>query len=77
MLFLERQMATKTFEQAMEELENIVDALEKGDLTLEQTIKKFERGMELSKFCSEKLTEVELKLKKLVKTENGFQLEIM
>ncbi|MDW7681475.1 MAG: exodeoxyribonuclease VII small subunit [bacterium] len=70
-------MATKTFEQAMEELENIVDALEKGDLTLEQTIKKFERGMELSKFCSEKLTEVELKLKKLVKTENGFQLEIM
>ncbi|HDP99675.1 MAG TPA: exodeoxyribonuclease VII small subunit [bacterium] len=74
---MERQMATKTFEQAMEELENIVDALEKGDLTLEQTIKKFERGMELSKFCSEKLTEVELKLKKLVKTENGFQLEIM
>jgi exodeoxyribonuclease VII small subunit len=70
-------MATKTFEQAIEKLEAIVDELEQGDLTLEETLKKFEEGMELSKFCTDKLNQAEQKLKKLVKTEDGFQLEIM
>lgn len=70
-------MATKTLEQAIEKLEAIVDELEQGDLPLEETIKKFEEGMELSKFCTDKLNQAEQKLKKLVKTEDGFQLEIM
>lgn len=70
-------MPQKTFEQAIEKLETIVDELEQGDLTLEETIKKFEDGMELSKFCTDKLNQAEQKLKKLVKTEDGFQLEIM
>jgi len=70
-------MATRTFEQAIEKLEAIVSELEQGDLTLEQTIKKFEEGMELSKFCTEKLNQAEQKLKKLVKTEDGFQLEVL
>ncbi len=70
-------MATKTFEQAIEKLETIVDELEQGDLTLEETLNKFEQGMELSKFCTDKLNQAEQKLKKLVKTEDGFQLEIM
>ena len=70
-------MAAKTFEQAIEKLEAIVEELEQGDLTLEETIKKFEAGMELSKFCTDKLNQAEQKLKKLVKTEDGFQLEIL
>ena len=70
-------MPQKTFEQAIEKLEAIVDELEQGDLPLEETIKKFEEGMELSKFCTEKLNQAEQKLKKLVKTEDGFQLEII
>ncbi len=70
-------MATKTFEQAIKKLEAIVAELEQGDLPLEDTIKKFEEGMELSKFCMEKLNQAEQKLKKLVKAEDGFQLEIM
>jgi exodeoxyribonuclease VII small subunit len=70
-------MATKTFEQAIEKLEAIVNELEQGDLTLEETLKKFEEGMELSKFCTDKLNQAEQKLKKLVKTEDGFQLEIL
>jgi len=70
-------MPPKTFEQAIEKLEAIVDELEQGDLPLEETIKKFEEGMELSKFCTDKLNQAEQKLKKLVKTEDGFQLEIM
>ena len=70
-------MTAKTFEHAIEKLEAIVDELEQGDLTLEDTIKKFEEGMELSKFCTDKLNQAEQKLKKLVKTEDGFQLEIL
>ncbi|UCE04683.1 MAG: exodeoxyribonuclease VII small subunit [bacterium] len=70
-------MPPKTFEQAIEKLEEIVDELEQGDLTLEETLKKFEEGMELSKFCTDKLNQAEQKLKKLVKTEDGFQLEVM
>lgn len=68
-------MAVKSFEQAMEQLEQIVDQMEQGDLTLEETLAKFEEGMKLSKFCLEKLNQAEQKLKKLVKTEDGFQLE--
>lgn len=68
-------MAVKSFEQAMEQLEQIVDQMEQGDLTLEETLAKFEEGMKLSQFCLEKLNQAEQKLKKLVKTEGGFQFE--
>ncbi len=68
-------MAVKSFEQAMEQLEQIVDQMEQGELTLEETLAKFEEGMKLSQFCLEKLNQAEQKLKKLVKTEDGFQLE--
>ena len=70
-------MAEKTFEEAIDELEKIVEELERGDLPLEETIKKFEQGLKLSELCTNKLNQVEQKLKKLVKTEDGFQLEIM
>lgn len=70
-------MAEKTFEQTMEKLEKIVEELEGGDLTLEETLKKYEEGMTYSKFCMDKLNQAEQKLKKLVKTENGFQLDIL
>ena len=70
-------MAEKTFEQAISELEKIVGELEQGDLSLEESLKKFEKGMELSKLCSDKLNQFEQKLKKLVKTEDGFELEAM
>jgi exodeoxyribonuclease VII small subunit len=70
-------MAEKSFELAISELEKIVGELEQGDLSLEESLKKFEKGMELSKLCSDKLNQFEQKLKKLVKTEDGFELEAM
>ncbi len=70
-------MPEKTFEQAMEQLESIVEEMEQGELSLEETLDKFEKGMECSKICSDKLNKAEKKLKKLVKTDNGFQLEIL
>ena len=63
-------MGEKKFEEAMEKLEKIVESLESGDLSLEDSIKAFEEGMKLAKFCSEKLEEAEKKVTMLVE-ENG------
>ena len=64
-------MAKQTFEKAMEKLEKIVQELESADLPLEKAIKKFEEGVQLSKFCSEKLDETEKKITILLKDQNG------
>jgi exodeoxyribonuclease VII small subunit len=64
-------MAEKKFEGAMSELEEIVRALEGGDLPLEEALKAFEKGMELVKFCSRKLEEAEKKVTMLVQDKNG------
>ena len=65
-------MATKkTFEKSMKQLEQIVQELESGDLSLEKAIKKFEEGIQLSKFCSKKLEETEKKISILLKDTNG------
>ena len=64
-------MTPKTFEQSMKQLERIVQELEGGDLPLETAIKKFEEGMKLTKFCSEKLDETEKKVSILLKNAEG------
>jgi len=64
-------MAKKTFEQAMKQLEEIVQDLESGDLPLEKAIKKFEEGIVLSKFCAEKLDESEKKITILTRDAAG------
>jgi exodeoxyribonuclease VII small subunit len=55
-------MAKKSFEQSLKQLEQIVYELESGELPLEQAIRKFEEGIELSKFCAQKLEETERKI---------------
>ena len=65
------------FESAMEKLNSIVDKLESGDLTLDDSIKAFEEGIELSKFCRKKLEAAESRVKKLIeKTDGDFDLEL-
>jgi exodeoxyribonuclease VII small subunit len=64
-------MVKKNFETSMKRLEEIVHDLEKGDLPLEDSLKVFEEGMDLIKFCSDKLEEVEQKVTMLVKEGNG------
>jgi len=68
-------MAKKTFEQSMKQLEHIVVELESGELPLEQAIKKFEEGMELSRFCSQKLDETERKVTLLMQNNAGRPVE--
>jgi exodeoxyribonuclease VII small subunit len=64
-------MAKLTFENAMKRLEGIVEALERGDLGLDEALKKFQEGIKLSKFCSNKLDEAERKVSILLKDEEG------
>jgi len=52
-------------------LEEIVLQLEEGELSLEEALRKFEEGVELSRFCTEKLTQAEEKVKRLIKTAEG------
>jgi exodeoxyribonuclease VII small subunit len=55
-----------TFEDALNQLEEIVDQLESGDVPLEKAIEAFQQGMKLSKLCHQKLEQVERKIEKLV-----------
>ena len=64
-------MAKKTLEQAMKKLEQIVQDLESGDMPLEKAIKKFEEGVQLSRFCSKKLDETEKRITILVQNPDG------
>jgi exodeoxyribonuclease VII small subunit len=55
-------MTKLTFEKAMEQLEKIVASLETEAMSLEQSLKKFEDGMKLTQYCSQKLEETEKKI---------------
>jgi exodeoxyribonuclease VII small subunit len=68
-------MATQTFETAMKKFEKVVEELESGDLPLEKSLKKFEEGIALSKFCSRKLEEIEAKVNQLVQDSKGGAVE--
>lgn len=63
------------FEETMQELENIVQELEKGNLNLDDSIKKFEEGMNISKKCNEILEEAEKKITILIKKDNKIEEE--
>jgi len=69
-------MPEKKFEDAMQQLEKTVQGLEGGDLSLEDSLKAFEKGMKLIKFCSNKLEEAEKKVTLLVKQSGGKQIQV-
>ncbi len=57
------------FEEAMQELETIANELEKGDLSLEESVTKFEEGMKLSKQCNDIIEKAEKKITILLQKE--------
>ncbi len=59
------------FEEAFKELEDTVHRLEGGELTLDESIALFERGMSLAEHCGHKLDDAELKVSQLVPTDEG------
>ena len=61
----------KNFEEMMENLEQIAKELESGNLSLDDSVKKFEEGMEISKECSKILEDAEKKITILTKGSEG------
>ena len=51
-----------TFEDAMKELENLVDSLDKGDVSLDEAIAAYDRGTQLKDHCQKKLNEAKMKV---------------
>jgi len=72
---LARKTDTLSFEQSLTELEDIVSKMEKGDLSLEDSLTAFEKGIKLTKDCQKALKTAEQKVNKLVEKEQGFVLE--
>lgn len=60
-----------SYEDAVKELEEIVDRLERGELTLDESIDSFQKGIELSRYCSKRLDEVEKKIVLLLEDKDG------
>lgn len=71
MKMAKKELEKKKFEAALEELEKVVERLESGELSLEESLAAFEDGVRLVKFCNQKLTEVEKKIELLVKDKDG------
>lgn len=59
------------FEEALEKLEAVVEAMESGELPLEKLIARYEEGVKFAKICQEKLAEAEVKIQQLEQTATG------
>ena len=65
---------TVNFETSLKKLEKIIEKLEDGDISLEDSVKSFEEGIGLVKECQKQLSEAELKVKKLL--DNGDTVDL-
>jgi exodeoxyribonuclease VII small subunit len=69
------EKSNPSFEDALSELESLVDTLEKGELSLEDSLKTFERGVELTRTCQEALKDAEQKVRILSSPDEDSKLE--
>ncbi|MBS3081224.1 exodeoxyribonuclease VII small subunit [Candidatus Pacearchaeota archaeon] len=65
----------KTFEEALRELEKIIEDLERGELTLNENVEKFKQGVELINFCKKELNEAETIIKKIMEDNGEINIE--
>lgn len=66
---------TPDFEASLAELEAIVEKLEQGDLSLDDSLKQFERGVQLTRICQSALTQAEQKVEILLRKTGGSDYE--
>ena len=59
-----------TFEDAMKELEKLVDSLDKGDISLDEAIAAYDRGSQLKDHCQKKLNEAKMKVETIQSSDN-------
>lgn len=67
--------ATPDFEAALAELESIVQRLEQGELSLEESLRQFERGVVLTRLCQKALRQAEQKIRVLARSSDGEVVE--
>lgn len=72
----DKALETLSFEDALSQLESTVEAMESGDLPLEDLLKKYEEGSKLRLLCQSKLDEAEAKIKRLERHQNGDLAEV-
>ena len=65
------KMAKKNFEDSLAKLEEITEKLESGNLSLEESLTKFDEGVKLAEFCNKKLSEAQEKINLLLKKNGG------
>ena len=65
------------FEKSLNELEKIVERMERGDQSLEASLKDFERGISLSRACRASLDEAEQRIEKLVEKNGTLETEVL
>lgn len=65
----------KTFEASIQRLEQIVRAMERGDVALEESLKLFQEGTELIRACDQLLNEAQLQVKKIMTAPDGSPVE--
>ena len=65
----------KTFEESMARLEQIVRAMERGDVALEESLKLFQEGTELVRSCQKLLDDAQLQVKKIMTAPDGSPFE--
>lgn len=70
-----KKITEPSFEEALAELESLVEELEQGDLTLESSLKSFERGVQLTRTCQQALKEAEQKIQILSAPSENAELE--
>ena len=68
-------MARDKFEEALQKLDEIVRRMESGDLSLEESLKAFEEGVKLARFCSRKLDEAERRVEILLKEDEDLTVK--
>ena len=67
--------ATQDFEASMDELESLVEAMESGELSLEESLQYFERGIKQIRTCQKALDDAEQKVKILMSESTGEKLQ--
>ena len=65
----------KTFEESVQRLEEIVRAMERGDVSLDESLKLFQEGTQLVTSCNQLLDEAQLQIKKIVPGADGAPVE--
>ncbi|MGW8309949.1 MAG: exodeoxyribonuclease VII small subunit [Thiogranum sp.] len=70
-----RSTKTPDFESALSELEALVEKMERGDLSLDESLQQFERGVQLTRSCQQALKDAEQKVQVLLEKDGQITLE--